>query len=47
MMATENETALLDRIQLRVLWLAMQQIHYANRVRPRRDPLKVGYGDSP
>ena len=33
-------TALLDRIQRRVLWLAMQQIHYANRVRPHTDALK-------
>lgn len=37
-----NETALLDRIQQRVLWLAVQQIHHANRVRPKTDPMKVG-----
>ncbi|MBM4001464.1 MAG: pyruvate dehydrogenase [Planctomycetes bacterium] len=36
----DNE--LLDRVQRRVLWLAVQQVHYANHVRPRDDALKVG-----
>ncbi len=39
---SDNDTVLLDRIQQRVLWLATQQIHYANHVRPRADALKVG-----
>ncbi len=38
----DDTTAVLERIQRRVLWLAMQQIHHANRVRPRADSLKVG-----
>lgn len=42
MSAIENETALLDSIQRRVLWLAVQQIHYANHVRPKTDAMKVG-----
>ena len=41
-LSPDDDTAVLDRIQRRVLWLAMQQIHYANRVRPRADSLKVG-----
>ena len=32
----------LETIQERVLWLAMQTVHYANRVRPHDDDLKVG-----
>ena len=38
----DNDTAVLDRIQRRVLWLAVQQIHHANHVRPKTDPMKVG-----
>ena len=34
--------ALLARIQRRVLWLAVNIVHHANRVRPARDGLKVG-----
>ncbi len=39
---SEVSTELLDRIQHRVLWLAVQQIHHANRIRPKTDQLKVG-----
>ena len=39
---SDANTDLLDRIQNRVLWLAVQQIHYANHVRPKTDHLKVG-----
>jgi pyruvate dehydrogenase E1 component len=42
MPSLDNDTALLDSIQRRVLWLAVQQIHYANQVRPRTDTMKVG-----
>ncbi len=38
----DNKTAVLDRVQQRVLWLAMQQIHHANRVRVHTDALKIG-----
>ncbi|MCO6459452.1 MAG: hypothetical protein J5I93_29420, partial [Pirellulaceae bacterium] len=33
---------LLDQIQRRVLWLATQQVHHANCVRPKTVPMKVG-----
>jgi pyruvate dehydrogenase E1 component len=39
---SHDQTVLLDRIQHRVLWLATQQIHFANRIRPHVDPMKVG-----
>jgi pyruvate dehydrogenase E1 component len=42
MSITDDDTAVLDSIQRRVLWLAIQQIHYANQVRPKSDSLKVG-----
>jgi pyruvate dehydrogenase E1 component len=32
----------LDRVQRRVLWLAVSMIHHANNVRPNRSGLKVG-----
>ena len=32
----------LKKIEQRVLWLAIQQVHYANRHRPKKDKLKVG-----
>lgn len=38
----DQEAALLDQIQRRVLWLAAQQIHHANRPRAKTDGLKVG-----
>lgn len=41
-MAAGNATDLLDRIQRRVLWLATQQIQYANNSRPKSDQMKVG-----
>jgi len=37
-----NHTALLESIQRRVLWLAIRQVDYANRDRPKKDGLKVG-----
>lgn len=40
--SSKNRAALLDCIQRRVLWLSVQQVHYANRVRPHSDRLKVG-----
>ena len=33
---------LLESIQERVLWLSVNQVHYANRVRQQNDDLKVG-----
>ena len=42
MSTLDNDTALLDRIQRRVLWLAVQQIHHANHVRQTTDRMKVG-----
>ena len=42
MSTLDNDTALLDRIQRRVLWLAVQQIHHANKVRQTTEPMKVG-----
>ena len=33
---TNEETALLDSVQRRVLWLATQQVHYANNAARRR-----------
>ena len=38
MSTLEIDTALLDSIQRRVLWLAVQQIHYANHFAPRPIP---------
>ena len=35
-------SALLNRIEQRVLWLAVQQVHHANNVREKTDPMKVG-----
>ena len=40
--AIEDRDQLLLKIQDRVLWLAMQMIHYANNVRPSSDGSKVG-----
>ena len=37
-----DTTELLESIQRRVLWLAIAQVHHANRVRPKSDELKVG-----
>ena len=37
-----DATGLLDRIQNRVLWLAVQQIQHANSGRPKTDQMKVG-----
>ncbi len=39
---SDNDTVLLERIQQRVLWLAAQQIHYANHLRRPAGALKVG-----
>ena len=33
---------LLAKVQERVLWLSVKMIHYANRVRPKSDDMKVG-----
>ena len=41
-MQSGDDTRLLETIQRRVLWLAIQQVHDANRVRPRSDQMKVG-----
>src|SRR5216684_132792 len=38
----ESSDALLAAIERRVLWLSMLIVHYANRVRPNMDGLKVG-----
>ena len=32
----------LDQIQKRILWLSAYMIHYANRIRPNPDSIKVG-----
>lgn len=37
-----GELETLDRVQRRVLWLAVSMVHYANRVRASRSGLKVG-----
>lgn len=42
MTTSENDSALLESVQRRVLWLAVQQIHYANQIRPKVDAMKVG-----
>jgi pyruvate dehydrogenase E1 component len=39
---TNDDTVLLNSIQRRVLWLAIQQVHYANHVREKADQMKVG-----
>ena len=38
----QDHDLILAEIQDRVLWLAMQMIHYANNVRPALDSVKVG-----
>ena len=40
--ATGGRTTLLENIQRRVLWLAIRQVDYANRDRPKKDAIKVG-----
>ena len=42
MISSSDATELLDRIQRRVLWLACQQVQYANTGRPKTDQMKVG-----
>ncbi len=37
-----DRTTTLEKIEQRVLWLAIQQVHYANHHRPKKDKLKVG-----
>ncbi len=37
-----EQLAVLDRIQQRVLWLSTYLIHYANNIRPNPDSIKVG-----
>ena len=37
-----ERTEILKHIEQRVLWLAMKQVHYANRERETKDNLKVG-----
>ncbi len=37
-----DRTAILKNIEQRVLWLAIKQVHYANREREKKDNLKVG-----
>ena len=39
---TSEEAEALDEIQRRVLWLATNMIHYANRIRPNPSGVKVG-----
>jgi pyruvate dehydrogenase E1 component len=39
---TEEHLEVLDRVQKRVLWLAISMIHHANRVRGKRSEVKVG-----
>jgi pyruvate dehydrogenase E1 component len=39
---TEEHLEVLDRVQKRVLWLAVSMIHHANRVRGTRSEVKVG-----
>ena len=38
----EQHVETLERVQQRVLWLATRIVDYANRERPKDDPLKVG-----
>jgi pyruvate dehydrogenase E1 component len=40
--ATVPDTAVLERIARRVLWLAVRMVDYANHERPKPDALKVG-----
>jgi len=40
--SSSNRVSLLENIQRRVLWLSTLQVHYANNVRPKTEPLKVG-----
>ena len=40
--ATDDELALLDRIQKKVLWLSTWMVHHANNIRPNPDGTKVG-----
>src|SRR5215470_3028059 len=42
MTVTAAELALLDSIQKKVLWLAVQMVHHANSGRPNPDGTKVG-----
>src|SRR5215470_2913298 len=42
MTVTAAELALLDSIQKKVLWLAVQMVHHANAGRPNPDGTKVG-----
>src|SRR4051812_37877083 len=37
-----TELEVLESIERRVLWLSMQIVHHANRVRPNAEGLKVG-----
>ena len=37
-----DQLTILDQIQKRALWLSMQIIHQANKVRPNPDGSKVG-----
>ena len=39
---TEEQLEVLDRVQRRVLWLAVSMIHHANRVRGKNSQVKVG-----
>src|SRR3954466_2899842 len=39
---TDLDLATLDRVQRRVLWLAVAIVHHANRVRPNPTGVKVG-----
>jgi pyruvate dehydrogenase E1 component len=39
---TDEELALLDRIQKKVLWLSTWMVHHANNIRPNPDGTKVG-----
>ena len=40
--AAPTDTATLDAIANRILWLAVRMIHEANHVRPSTDGIKVG-----
>ncbi len=42
MSISHDEISALERIQMRVLWLAVRMIHHANNDRPNTDGLKVG-----
>jgi len=37
-----GEVELLEQAERRVLWLSTYMIHYANKIRPNPDPIKVG-----